>query len=118
MSNILLTGLLSIGFSVSAIYIVWIFYLAVMNLKRARDNKTLTKTALVLGYPILLIGYAADILLNISVCSVLFLELPKEFTVTARVQRHLYTGSGWRENLAGWFCHNLLNAFDPDGKHC
>lgn len=118
MNELLVAILLSAGGSLLAIYVVWIFYLAVMNLKRARDNKTLTKPALMFGYPILLVGYVADILLNVSVCSLLFLEIPKEFTVTARVQRHLYTGSGWREKLAGWFCHNLLNAFDPDGKHC
>lgn len=103
---------------ISAVYLLWFFYLAVMNLARARDNGTLTKPALILGTPLFIIGYALDIAVNILVMTILFLELPKEWTVTGRVKRHIYHGSGWREKVAGWFCHNLLNAFDPDGKHC
>lgn len=101
-----------------SIYLLWFFYLAVMNLARARDNGTLTRTALYLGSPIFIIGYALDVLVNIFIMTILFLELPKEWTVTGRVKRHIYHGSGWRESLASWFCYNLLNAFDPDGKHC
>jgi len=36
-----------------SMYVLWVFYLAVMNLKRARDAGTLTKPALVLGMPVL-----------------------------------------------------------------
>ena len=43
---IVLTGL-------GSTYALWIFYLAVMNLKRAKDSDLLTKTAMALGYPVL-----------------------------------------------------------------
>jgi len=105
-------------YSFLALYVLWIFYLAVMNLKRARDGKAITKTALCFGYPVLIVGYALDILVNLSLMSVMFLELPHETTMTSRVKRHLYHSTGWRETLAAWFCFNLLNAFDPSGKHC
>lgn len=101
-----------------AVYLLWFFYLAVMNLARARDNHTLTKPALYLGTPLFIIGYALDVAVNILVMTLLFLELPKEWTVTGRVKRHIYHSTGWREKVASWFCHHLLNAFDPDGKHC
>lgn len=103
-----------------SLYVLWVFYLAVMNLKRARDAGTLTRNALYLGYPVLLIGYGIDVLVNLTVCTILFLEIPKEWTVTGRLKRHLYHSEpgSWREVIAAWFCANLLNSFDPDGRHC
>lgn len=102
-----------VAYSALSLYVLCIFYLAVMNLSRAKQAGTLTKTALVLGLPIFLIGYGIDILVNIFVMTPLFIELPKEWTVTGRLKRHLYQSTGWREKIAAWFCSNLLNAFDP-----
>lgn len=109
-----------------ALYILWIFYLAVMNLKRARDAGKLTRTAHYLGLPILYLGLALDCFVNLTVMTVLLFELPKvfnsrpilkkEWTVTARLQRHAH-GAGWRQKIALWFAANLLDAFDPSGKH-
>lgn len=101
----------------SSIYVLWIFYLAVMNLKRAKDAGTMTKTALILGYPIAIVGYLFDILVNIFVITLVFIELPHEWTVTARLSR-LKNTSGWRASMANWFCKNLLDQFDPSGCHC
>lgn len=104
---------------VGSIYVLWLFYLAVMNLAKAKESGTLSKTALYLGFPIFIVGYALDIFVNVFVMSFLFLEVPKEWTVTGRLKRHIYfSPGGWREALASWFCHNLLNSFDPNGRHC
>ena len=100
-----------------SIYVLWIFYLAVMNLKRAKDAGQMTKTALILGYPIVIVGYLFDVLVNIFVITLVFVELPHEWTVTARLSRLKYT-AGWRAKLAKWFCENLLDQFDPSGCHC
>lgn len=105
-------------YAIGSIYALWLFYLAVMNLSRAKEAGKLTKTALVLVMPIFLTGYALDIFVNLFVITFLFLEFPKEWTITGRVKRHLYGSAGWREIVAAWLCFNLLNAFDPDGKHC
>ena len=64
------------------IYALWLFYLAVMNLKRVKDAGKLTKAALILGYPILIVGYVLDFISNILVMTVLLLELPRELLVT------------------------------------
>lgn len=101
-----------------AMYTLWIFYLAVMNLMRARDAGTLTKTAKFLGMPIMYFGMLIDFIVNIFVMTVLFMELPREYMVTARLSRHLQDSSGYRLIVAQWFCHNLLDAFDPSGCHC
>lgn len=98
-------------------YTTWLFYLAVMNLKRARDNVGLTLPVRILGYPILFIGLLLDFLLNMTLCTILFLELPKETLVTGRLKRHIKS-TGWRSKLAGWLCSNFLDTFDPSGCHC
>ena len=84
---------------------LWVFYLAVMNLKRARDAGTLTKPALVL--------------VNVVVASVLFLEPPhyQRPTLSARLGYHLRYSSNWRYKLSLWIVRNLLDSFDPSGKH-
>ena len=97
-------------------YALWVFYLAVMNLARVKRTVGLSFWAKVLGYPVLFVGYTLDVLVNFFVCTLLFLELPKETTVTARLKRHNRYGSGWRQRLARWF-EPLLDPFDPNGDH-
>jgi hypothetical protein len=99
-------------------YPLWVMYLAVMNLERARDAGTLTPHARALGTPLLFLGLLVDFLYNVVVLTVLFLELPRELLVTARVSRHKKDGRGFRKALATWFCVNLLDPYDPDGCHC
>jgi hypothetical protein len=89
-----------------------------MNLKRAKDAGTLSKTALVLGMPILWTGLLIDVFVNFTVMSILFLEPPFEFLVTDRLSRHAQDiNGGWRKSFASWFGTHLLNPFDPDGNH-
>lgn len=105
------------GYGFALVYALWIFYLAVMNIKRAKDLDKLRKPALVMGYPVLLVGYSLDMLANLTVFTVLLLELPRELTVTARLKRHAYGPQTWRRTFSLWFAHNLLDVFDPSGKH-
>lgn len=59
-----------------------------------------------------------DAAVNIAVASVLFLELPHELTVTARLTRHIeQRPTHWRGKLSMWIAVNLLDAFDPSGVH-
>lgn len=74
-----------------SIYALWVFYVAVMHLKRCRDNGTLSRAALYLGYPILFIGYLLDIFVQVFIASVIFLErrhlLPWSDTFSAKGAR-------------------------------
>lgn len=97
-------------------YILWLFFLAVMSLSHARKSKSLTPIAQVIGYPILLTGYALDFIANVFVMTFVFLELPREWLVTARISRHIKESDGWRNCVAIWFRDNLLDPFDPG--HC
>lgn len=98
-------------------YALWVFYLAVMNLARAKRAGTLSKPALWLGTPVLLAGYVLDFLTNVLVCTVVFLDLPRETTVTARLKRYAAGPDGWRLSVTLWLADDLLDDFDPSGKH-
>lgn len=102
--------------SFASAYALWVFYLAVMCLKRAKDAGLLNKTATALGMPVLFVGYSLDCIVNVVPMTMLFFELPEELTVTARLKRHITKGGGRRQRLAMWFIP-LLDPFDPSGKH-
>lgn len=97
-------------------YGLYVFYCAVMSIKRVRDMGKLTKLGMAFGYPTLVIGLLLDFLCNVFVMSPLFLELPRELTVTSRLKRHNRSDSGWRTALARWF-EPVLDPIDPSGDH-
>jgi hypothetical protein len=105
-----------LGLSFAAVYALWIFYLAVMNLKRVRDAGQLHKLALWLGMPVLAVGYVLDALVNVFIMTPILLELPREATVSERLKRHNRRSTGWRKAVAVWF-EPLLDPFDPSGDH-
>lgn len=93
-------------------YATFVFYLAVMLLKRERDNlRGMAKAA---GYVVFGIGWVLDLAFNLA-STIPFADLPRELMFTARVSR-LKKTTGWRSKLAHWFCNNLLEPFDRD--HC
>lgn len=98
-------------------YALWVFYLAVMNIKRVRDAGKLGKVALTLGMPVLFVGLFLDLLVNVLVMSIILLEIPQETTVTARLKRHKVESTGWRLRVTNWFASELLDHFDPSGVH-
>lgn len=99
-----------------AFYLLWILYLAVMNLKRVRDTVGLPKPVFILGLPLLKTGLVLDFLLNVFVMSVILLEFPREMTVSRRLKRHNKAG-GWRAKIVRKIFEPLLDPFDPSGNH-
>jgi hypothetical protein len=111
----------SIAASISLViwlYAFWLLYLVVMGAYRAHLSKRLSLTALFLLMPFVLIGALVDILSNLLIAPVLFLDLPKELLVTTRLTRYRNTDIGWRNKVANYICSNLLDVFDPRGTHC
>lgn len=96
----------------------WVFFACIMNLKRVRALGELTALSMVFGYPTLLVGYILDLALNITLATLVFLELPREPLFSARLQR--LTGTApqtWRGRLALWLRRGLLDNIDPAGIH-
>jgi len=116
--EIIYPHLIALGSSFLAFYILWIFYLAVMNLARAHEAGTLKPIAYKLGIPILVVGYILDVLINWTLLTIMFLEPPYELTVSARLSRHFKAPTGYRRVVSVWICANLLDTFDTSGTHC
>lgn len=112
------TGLIAY-YTVSSIFwtwVLWVFYLAVMHLQEARDAGRIPKFAYPPAVATLTVGLVLDFVINVLPLSIAFLEFPKERTVTARLKRHKYD-TDWRGKVARWVAAQLLDPFDPSGRH-
>lgn len=99
--------------------VLWVFYLAYQSLRGVWHDLPITTR--VLGAVVVLIGFVVDVIFNLIVGTVLFLELPHEATFSQRVSRlkrgALYLEQPWRARLAAWICAALLDPFEAQG-HC
>ena len=101
------------------LWLFWALYVLVMGLYRAHLMKNLTKLTYVLGAPWLILGLAFDFIANIFIATIIFLDLPREYLVTARLKRYIKDDpEEWRGKFSNWICNNLLDVFDPSGNHC
>lgn len=100
-----------------AIYLLWVFFLAVMQIRDARDRGSLTPWGIRFGYMVLVPGYLLDFLVQVTIAIPLFWGLPRELTVSARVKRLVATGTGWPRRCAMWFRTHMLKPFDRTGGH-
>lgn len=102
--------------TIAATYALWVLYLAAMNLRRAREAGRLFRVTAVLAMPVIGVAVAIDVLLNLVLGTLVFLDRPREWTVSARLERYL-PGHDWRAPLAFWVAEHLLDPFDPSGTH-
>ena len=98
------------------VYLLWVHYVAVMRLMQVRDAGRLTPAMKAIGYPALIVGLLLDLVVNTIVATAIFVELPKELTVSARLTRHS-DGTGWRNKVAVAIRMALLDNIDPNGVH-
>lgn len=103
---------LIIAFTLFSPFFLWVYYLAVMALKRVRNESGITGLSIYLGGLTLVIGYLLDAYVNVLVLSIVMLELPQETTVTARLRRHYRLEDSWRRRVTLWFLP-LLEPYDP-----
>jgi len=67
-------------------------------------------------YAIAIAGYIIDVLFNWIYGSVMFLELPRELTLSERLRRLLLSGKPWQVKLSYFLCHYLIEPWDSG--HC
>ena len=101
-----------------ALAILWVLFVNLMGLKRAAEASTGTKRKILyaVGYPLFLVGYVYDGAFNITYGSLMFMELPFSWTLTARMKHHIKYGAGWRRYLAVMICRHLVEPWDVN--HC
>ena len=104
--------------SLFLIVVTYIGYIKIMRLKRIRDaeNKDLEWYHKLYGYPLLVIGIILDTLLNVIVGTIIFVEFPREFLLTPRLDRWGREDDGYRGKFARFVCKYMLNPFDEG--HC
>ena len=94
----------------------WALYLAVMNLQAHLPG--MGPVAKAHGYVLLVVAVVFDALVNVVICSLLFMDLPREWLLTARLKRYIALAPAtWRTRMARWIGHHLLDQFDPRGRH-
>lgn len=105
-----------LGLLIADLYLFFVMYVASMGMLRARAEAKLNKVLWALCLPFVALAMLVDFMHNVTVFSVLFAELPKEWLVTERLQRHAKQDTK-RGKLARWFGSTILNAFDHTGDH-
>ena len=103
--------------TLGSLWILWVFFLAIMCLKSVRDAGGLKRgdDAYYIGMSVLFVGFIIDFTVNVLL-SPIFLEPPFETTVTARVTRWKKE-PGYRGDFARWMCAKVLDPFQQGG-HC
>lgn len=86
-------------------------FVLVIHAKILRDAGRLNLFWTINVLPWAVAGLVLDAAFNVTAGTVMFLELPREWLFSARVQR-LYRKSGWRQKLAGFWARQL-NQIDP-----
>lgn len=104
-------------YSIFILYLLWFFFLAVINLFRAYKFKTLSKSAKILGYPILVAGALLDFFVNFTFGTLIFIQFPKQMFLTQRMASYLKLDN-WRGKISRFVCTQLLDPFDLNGIHC
>lgn len=115
-----------IWFTVTSPLWLWVFFLAVMHLRDARDDGTLTGPVVGPAYLVLAIGYALDVFVQLVWACVWFRELPPrhdrfpwfEATVSHRTRRWAAReGTEYRVTSARYLRRVFLAGFDRTGGH-
>jgi hypothetical protein len=98
------------------ISITFVFYLAVMNMKR-NLHKMHPVVLTCFGYPMAGLGLILDMIFNL-VCSLLLLEMPRELLFSTKIERLLNDRKDdWRDPVVDKFAELFLDPFDPRGFH-
>lgn len=111
-----------VGWGLLALWLLhytWTLFAAVMNVKRVRNDGTITPQVRAMGGIALALGSVLNAGVNIFICTLLFLELPREVMTSKRLWR-LSQGGGrwpWQQHLAEWLRSRFLDWLDPGGKH-
>jgi hypothetical protein len=105
-------------------FLLWIGYLASMNLIRVYETTSMPRPTLYVGYIVVGITYIADLWLNYTVATLLFWDFPIKVTYktegTFSYRLGIYKGQekGWRYSLTkDVIAPMFLDPFDPKGQH-
>lgn len=96
-------------------YVFYLLFIVTMSAKGAWPNLTPVPRALLAGPAV--VAFIMDVIFNLIPATVIFLDLPREWLFTKRLDRYEAQDAGWRYTAAIWICQNMLNPFQQGG-HC
>lgn len=110
----------TIALILAALWAFWLLYVFTMGLYRAFLLRRLRGLSLVLCAPVVAVAAVVDLLMQLTLFTLVFAELPRDLLVTHRLRRYMreLPASHWRRRWADYLCHHLLDPFDPTGAHC
>lgn len=108
----------TVTFVLLTLWALWILYVAMMNINAVVKVQRLPWQSKLLVYPTVLVFEFVELIANSLVCTLLFLDLPREWTVSDRLRRYNKNPkrAGWRMILVRFF-KPMLDPFDPEGPH-
>lgn len=108
------------GLFALSVWVFWALYVFAMGVYRAYLDDRLRGLNYVFAAPIFLVAALVDVFFNLVVAPIVFLDLPREWLVTQRLQRYIAKGpkAGFRYRWAKIICDGVLDPFDPRGDHC
>ena len=70
--------------------------------------------------PVVVVAFVVDLLMQMTVFTLVFLDLPSHWLVTHRLRYYMQhlPPYHWRRRWADRLCHHLLDPYDPTGSHC
>lgn len=98
------------------LYVFFIMYVSSMGMIRAHKEGKLNAVLWALCSPFVAVSWIVDVIHNLTLFTLLYLELPRELTVTDRLKRHV-TQHTFRGKLSRWIAETILNPFDHTGNH-
>lgn len=100
-----------------SLVIFYALYLAAINLWDNRNETS--KWVLIAASPVLIAMILIDFLMQVTIFTVVFMDLPRETMVTYRLRRYReQKEADWRTSMANHICTKALNPFDPTKHHC
>lgn len=113
-----LVSLSLVGFILGTLWALWVLYIAMMNIKRVAATQPMPLRVKMLVYPTMAVFEVIEVIANVIVCTILFLDLPREVRVSDRLRRYYRRPDryGWRLHIV-LFLKPMLDPFDPTGPH-
>jgi hypothetical protein len=93
-------------------------YVFMMGVYRAQLSGRLKGLNFIMSAPFLAVAFTIDFIMQMTVFTVVFAEMPRDLFVTNRLRRYMRADHGWRTRWAAYLCKHLLDPFDPTGAHC
>jgi len=118
LSILSIVSISTIIFILSILWALWILYVAMMNIERSATQNPLPWQAKLMVYPTMVVFDIIEFVTNVFVCTLIFLDLPREVTVSARLRRYYIHQDkcGWRMVIVN-FIKPMLDPFDHKGPH-